>query len=294
MDIRVLNYFVTIIQTRSITNAAKTLHVTQPTLSRQIKELEEELGTILFHRGSREIQLTDDGQYLYNRALEILTLVEQTENNIKKADTINGNIFIGAAETQSLDLIARVIEYLTSQCPKVKVHLRSGDANDILEKLNKGIFDLGIIIGKCDTKNYDFISLPSKDNLGIIVSKDHPLTKQKKIDLKTLKNYRLILSEQMMKNNELMKMIGNDIDIVATYNLLYNATLLVKKRVGIALALDGIVETNFIDSELKFIPVNYSEPIQLQLIWKKQSSQSELTKYFLECVYKELKIQNYL
>lgn len=110
MDIRVLNYFVTIVQTKSISNAANTLHVTQPTLSRQIKDLEEELDTVLFHRGSREIQLTDDGQYLYNRAIEILALVEKTENNIRKSEEISGEIYIGAAETHSLDIVATVIK----------------------------------------------------------------------------------------------------------------------------------------------------------------------------------------
>ena len=163
MDIRVLNYFVTIVQTKSISNAADALHVTQPTLSRQIKELEDELDTILFHRGSREIQLTDDGQYLYNRAIEILALVEKTENNIRKSDGIAGDIYIGAAESQSLDIVARAIKTLTEQYPDIRVHIRSGNADDILEHLNRGVYDLGITIGSYDIKKYNHLALDNRD-----------------------------------------------------------------------------------------------------------------------------------
>ena len=163
MDIRVLNYFVTIVQTKSISNAANTLHVTQPTLSRQIKDLEEELDTVLFHRGSREIQLTDDGQYLYNRAIEILALVEKTENNIRKSEEISGEIYIGAAETHSLDIVATVIKKMTDQYPEIRIHIRSGNADDILEHLNKGVYDLGITIGDFDNRKYNALTLKNRD-----------------------------------------------------------------------------------------------------------------------------------
>lgn len=281
MDIRVLNYFVTIVQTKSISNAANTLHVTQPTLSRQIKDLEEELDTVLFHRGSREIQLTDDGQYLYNRAIEILALVEKTENNIRKSEEISGEIYIGAAETHSLDIVATVIKKMTDQYPEIRIHIRSGNADDILEQLNKGVYDLGITIGDFDNRKYNALALKNRDQWGVLVPKNHPLTKFDKVELADILSYPLITSAQT--NNDLRELAGlGDYHIVATYNLLYNASLLVKAGLGIAICLGDIINTSYTDSELKFIPFATQKHDSLQILWKKQSTQSPSTKLFLK------------
>lgn len=287
MDIRVLNYFVTIVQTKSISNAANTLHVTQPTLSRQIKDLEEELDTVLFHRGSREIQLTDDGQYLYNRAIEILALVEKTENNIRKSEEISGEIYIGAAETHSLDIVATVIKKMTDQYPEIRIHIRSGNADDILEHLNKGVYDLGITIGDFDNRKYNALTLKNRDQWGVLVPKNHPLTKFDKVELTDILSYPLITSAQT--NNDLRELAGlGDYHIVATYNLLYNASLLVKAGLGIAICLGDIINTSYTDSELKFIPFTTQKNDSLQILWKKQSTQSPSTKLFLKLMQEEI------
>lgn len=287
MDIRVLNYFVTIVQTKSISNAANTLHVTQPTLSRQIKDLEEELDTVLFHRGSREIQLTDDGQYLYNRAIEILALVEKTENNIRKSEEISGEIYIGAAETHSLDIVAAVIKKMTDQYPEIRIHIRSGNADDILEHLNKGVYDLGITIGDYDNRKYNALALKNRDQWGVLVPKNHPLTKFDKVELTDILSYPLITSAQT--NNDLRELAGlGDYHIVATYNLLYNASLLVKAGLGIAICLGDIINTSYTDSELKFIPFATQKHDSLQILWKKQSTQSPSTKLFLKLMQEEI------
>ncbi len=287
MDIRVLNYFVTIVQTKSISNAANTLHVTQPTLSRQIKDLEEELDTVLFHRGSREIQLTDDGQYLYNRAIEILALVEKTENNIRKSEEISGEIYIGAAETHSLDVVAAVIKKMTDQYPEIRIHIRSGNADDILEHLNKGVYDLGITIGDFDNRKYNALALKNRDQWGVLVPKNHPLTKFDKVELADILSYPLITSAQT--NNDLRELAGlGDYHIVATYNLLYNASLLVKAGLGIAICLGDIINTSYTDSELKFIPFATQKNDSLQILWKKQSTQSPSTKLFLKLMQEEI------
>ncbi|WP_274656581.1 LysR family transcriptional regulator [Streptococcus equinus] len=287
MDIRVLNYFVTIVQTKSISNAANTLHVTQPTLSRQIKDLEEELDTVLFHRGSREIQLTDDGQYLYNRAIEILALVEKTENNIRKSEEISGEIYIGAAETHSLDIVATVIKKMTDQYPEIRIHIRSGNADDILEHLNKGVYDLGITIGDFDNRKYNALTLKNRDHWGVLVPKNHPLTKFDKVELTDILSYPLITSAQT--NNDLRELAGlGDYHIVATYNLLYNASLLVKAGLGIAICLGDIINTAYTDSELKFIPFATQKHDSLQILWKKQSTQSPSTKLFLKLMQEEI------
>lgn len=287
MDIRVLNYFVTIVQTKSISNAANTLHVTQPTLSRQIKDLEEELDTILFHRGSREIQLTDDGQYLYNRAIEILALVEKTENNIRKSEEISGEIYIGAAETHSLDIVATVIKKMTDQYPEIRIHIRSGNADDILEHLNKGVYDLGITIGDFDNRKYNALALKNRDQWGVLVPKNHPLTKFDIVELADILSYPLITSAQT--NNDLRELAGlGDYHIVATYNLLYNASLLVKAGLGIAICLGDIINTSYTDSELIFIPFATQKHDSLQILWKKQSTQSPSTKLFLKLMQEEI------
>lgn len=287
MDIRVLNYFVTIVQTKSISNAANTLHVTQPTLSRQIKDLEEELDTVLFHRGSREIQLTDDGQYLYNRAIEILALVEKTENNIRKSEEISGEIYIGAAETHSLDIVATVIKKMTDQYPEIRIHIRSGNADDILEQLNKGVYDLGITIGDFDNRKYNALALKNRDQWGVLVPKNHPLTKFDKVELADILSYPLITSAQT--NNDLRELAGlGDYHIVATYNLLYNASLLVKAGLGIAICLGDIINTSYTDSELKFMPFATQKHDSLQILWKKQSTQSPSTKLFLKLMQEEI------
>lgn len=287
MDIRVLNYFVTIVQTKSISNAANTLHVTQPTLSRQIKDLEEELDTVLFHRGSREIQLTDDGQYLYNRAIEILALVEKTENNIRKSEEISGEIYIGAAETHSLDIVATVIKKMTDQYPEIRIHIRSGNADDILEHLNKGVYDLGITIGDFDNRKYNALALKNRDQWGVLIPKNHPLTKFDKVELADILSYPLITSAQT--NNDLRELAGlGDYHIVATYNLLYNASLLVKAGLGIAICLGDIINTSYADSELKFIPFVTQKHDSLQILWKKQSTQSPSTKLFLKLMQEEI------
>ncbi|MEY8462660.1 LysR family transcriptional regulator [Streptococcus merionis] len=287
MDIRVLNYFVTIVQTKSITNAANALHVTQPTLSRQIKDLEEELDTILFRRGSREIRLTDDGQYLYNRAIEILALVEKTENNIRKSDSIAGDIYIGAAESPSLDVVARAIKTLTEQYPDIRVHIRSGNADDILEHLNKGVYDLGITIGSYDTKKYNHLALENRDCWGALVPKGHPLTAIETPRLVDALAYPLIASAQTNAEPSALAGLG-DYHIVATYNLLYNASLLVKSGVGIALCLGDIIDTSYPDSELTFVPFAEHNHDTLQILWKKQNTQSPSTKQFLKIIREEV------
>ncbi|MBJ6746031.1 LysR family transcriptional regulator [Streptococcus sp. 121] len=283
MDIRVLNYFVTIAQEGSITRAAEKLSITQPTLSRQIKDLEEEFGTLLLSRSSRQIQLTDDGQYLYNRALEILSLVHKTEENLGKQGDITGEIHIGAAESSSLQLIARASESMTALYPQVRLHFRSGNADEVYEGLNQGTLDFGIVFGTQIPQKYQHLELPRKDRWSIIVPKNHKLAKRKKISVSDTLAYPLIISSQ----TDSQHLIFQELDqarIVATYNLLYNAGLLVKAGVGIALAFDGILH----DPDLVTIPIENLEVSKLFLIWKKNRKQSPIERAFIEEVQVQL------
>ncbi|MDW8704918.1 LysR family transcriptional regulator [Streptococcus suis] len=290
MDIRVLTYFIAIVQTGSISNAAQSLHITQPTLSRQIKELEQELDTILFYRGSREIQLTEAGQYLYNRALEITSLVKKTEDTLRPTEMISGDLYIGAAESQSLEPIARAIASLTSQYPNTRVHIQSGNADHILEQLQDGIQDVGITFGRYSTKKFDSLPLLNRDSWGILVPRFHPLASKEELVLSDVLAYPLIVSSQSNVDKSIFAGLG-DYRIVATYNLLYNASLLVKAGVGIALCLDGIVDTSYGGSGLVFRPLDLSRD-SLQLLWKKGVVLSPIAKRFIEILEEDLENTN--
>ncbi|HHT7796053.1 TPA: LysR family transcriptional regulator [Streptococcus suis] len=290
MDIRVLTYFIAIVQTGSISNAAQRLHITQPTLSRQIKELEQELDTILFYRGSREIQLTEAGQYLYNRALEITSLVKKTEDTLRPTEMISGDLYIGAAESQSLEPIARAIASLTSQYPNTRVHIQSGNADHILEQLQDGIQDVGITFGRYSTKKFDSLPLLNRDSWGILVPRFHPLASKEELVVSDVLAYPLIVSSQSNVDKSIFAGLG-DYRIVATYNLLYNASLLVKAGVGIALCLDGIVDTSYGGSGLVFRPLDLSRD-SLQLLWKKGVVLSPIAKRFIEILEEDLENTN--
>ena len=276
MDIRVLNYFVTIVQHKSITHAAQSLHVTQSTLSRQMKELEEELGVTLLIRGSREIQLTEQGQYLYNRALEILSLVEKTEQTIRLDDEVVGTISIGAAESQSLNLIAKTMKELADTFPKIQFSIFSGNADEVQEKLDAGLLDFGIIIGEVNTKKYNHYQLENHDKWGVLVPNNHPLATKNSVSYVEIFPYPLIVSAQSNIDHSIFAGLG-DYHIIATYTLLYNASLLVEAGLGIAICLDGIVQT----PSLTFVSFDVENPDKINLIWRRFSKQSKAANMFL-------------
>lgn len=283
MDIRVLNYFVTIANEKNITRAAEKLLITQPTLSRQIKDLEEDLGVVLFRRSSRELQLTEDGQYLYNRALEILSLVNKTEENLTRKGEIAGDLTIGAAESASLDLIARASESLTSLYPQVRLHFRSGNSDAVYEGLDQGILDFGLIFGNQVPHKYQSLVLPRKDRWSLIVPQGHDLADREVVSLADAITYPLIVSAQTDQDHSIFTGLG-DYRIVATYNLLYNAGLLVKAGVGIAIGLDGILQ----DPELVTIPCDNQATDKLFLIWRDKHDQTATEKAFIEEVQVQL------
>lgn len=283
MDIRVLNYFVTIAQEKNITRAAEKLLITQPTLSRQIKDLEEELGVVLFRRSSRELQLTEDGQYLYNRALEILALVTKTEENLTRKGDVGGDLFIGAAESASLMLVAKACESMTALYPQVRLHFRSGNADAVFEGLDQGTLDFGIIFGSSVPQKYQSLQLPRQDRWSALVPSDHPLANKKVVSLADMIAYPLIVSAQTDTDKSIFSGLG-DYRITATYNLLYNAGLLIKAGVGIALALDGILQ----DPDIKTIPLDHQDVDKLFLIWRDKHDQTATEKAFIEEVQVQL------
>ncbi|QYR58778.1 LysR family transcriptional regulator [Fusobacterium polymorphum] len=283
MDLRVLKYFLVVATERNISNAAKILFVSQPALSKQLKELEEKLGVILFKRGNRNITLTEDGVYFLSKTKEILSLVDITVSNLKQKDIISGEINIGAAETLQLEKIFKIISYMTKEFPNIKTNITSGNADEIILKLDSGLLDFAIIVGFIDKNKYEHLSLPWYDKWGLLIRKDNSLSKKKYIIKDDLKNIPLIISKQTNVDNFLAEWLGENIDnfnIVATYNLLYNATLMAKENIGNVLCLDGIINTN--SSNLKFLPLKPELKTSLSIIWKKNKSLSNVAKKFLE------------
>ena len=183
MEIRVLKYFLTVAREESITKGAEILHITQPTLSRQLMQLEEELRVQLFIRGKNKIILTDEGMLLRRRAEEIVDLVGRTEKEFDEHDNlIGGEIFIGAGETNAMHTLADLIKEFNKEYPQVKYNLYSGNADDIKERIDKGLIDIGLLTEPVNIEKYDFIRLPNKEAWGVLMQKDSPLAKKEYIE----------------------------------------------------------------------------------------------------------------
>jgi DNA-binding transcriptional LysR family regulator len=288
MELRVLRYFLTVAREGSMTAAADYLHVTQPTLSRQLKELEQELGKKLFIRSSHSIILTDEGMLLRKRAEEIIDMVGKLEAEFSSMeDTINGDIYIGGGETEAMKQIARVVKDLQFRYPNIRYHLYSGNEEDVTERLDKGLLDFGILIQPADLSKYNYINIPAKDVWGVVMRKDSPLAIQDAIQAVDLLNVPLICSRQAMKQtyskNEFADWFGEHFDklnVVTTYNLAYNAAIMVEEGIGYAITLDKIVNTSS-DSNLCFKPLEPRLESGLNLVWKKHQVFSGAADVFL-------------
>ncbi|MFC9727351.1 LysR family transcriptional regulator [Bacillus cereus] len=284
MDIRVLRYFIAVATQENISAAANALHLSQPTLSRQLNNLEEELGTTLFVRGNRKITLTDEGMFLLDRAKEIVDLVEKTEANFnQKSEIISGEIHIGAGETEAMQFIAQTIKKVVAHHPNIKFHLYSGNADDITTKLDSGLLDFGIVIEPANKQKYDYLKLPATDVWGVLMRKDSPLAEKAYIHPTDLLNKPLIISRQTAVRNELSGWLGEEIEnlnVIGTYNLLYNASLLVKENIGYALCIDKLMNTSE-ESTLCFRPLSPKLEAGLNILWKKHQTFSSATKIFL-------------
>lgn len=289
MEIRVLKYFLTVAREGSITGAANALHLTQPTLSRQLQDLEKELGQQLLIRGKYKISLTPEGMILRKRAEEIVDMVEKTEAEFRSInDIIGGDIYIGCGETDSMKLIAEVMKEIQEEYPEIKFHIHSGNAEDVIEKLDKGLLDFGILIQPIDLSKYDHISIPQKDVWGVVMRTDSPLAKKKSINLEDLKNVPLIASRQMSKkysaDSGFLDWFGEDFDrlnITATYNLVYNAAIMVEAGMGYAVTLDKLIR-NIENGCICFRQLDPKLESGLDVVWKKYQVFSPAAKLFLE------------
>lgn len=295
MEIRLLRYFIAVANQRSISAAAQYLHLSQPSLSRQLSEFEKELGTPLFIRGNRKITLTDEGVFLLKKAKEIVQLVDKTEANFNQStEIISGEIYIGGGETEVMHLIAKTLRSLLEDYPSIQFHLYSGNADDITDKLDSGLLDFGIVIEPTDKQKYDYVKLPATDVWGLLMRKDSPLADKPFIQPIDLVDKPLLISRQTAVSNELTGWLGQNIEdfnIVATYNLIYNAALMVEENIGYALCLDNLINTSG-NSKLCFKPLNPRLEANLNIIWEKHQVFSNAANKFLDQLRNNIKIYN--
>lgn len=283
MELRVLRYFVEAAREESMTGAARKLHVTQPTLSKQIRELEEELGQKLFVRGNYNIRLTPEGEILYKRALDILEMVDLTATEFASMNAFNGgDIYIGCAESEGMALLAKAAKKLWSEYENLHFHLHSGNAETVCERLDKGLLDFAVVVQNIDLSKYAYLDLPVAETWGLIMRKDSPMVSKTAVAIEELMELPLIVSRQGATNEmpEWLQKNYDRLNIVATYDLIFNASILVREGLGYALGLDKLVNTGA-ESILCFRPIIPLISSPMRLLWRKEQQFSRAAELFL-------------
>ncbi len=288
MELRTLRYFLAVAREASFTKAANVLHVTQPTLSRQLKELEEELDTDLFVRHSHSVSLTEDGMRLMKRAEEIVDIVQKTRAEFKTdKNDIAGDIYIGAGETPAVHTLAHVIADIRKEYPKVRVHVFSGNGPDLVERLEKGLLDFALLIEPIDLSKFEYLELNDIDTWGVWVPKNGPLAQKEGIERSDLLDKPLLLSRQAIAKtsaeNDFVAWFGDAferLNVVATYNLVYNAAVLAENEIGYLVSLKGLYNG---DAQTKLIyrPLLPKLESKLALAWKRNQVFSPAAQLFV-------------
>lgn len=286
MELRVLRYFLLAAREENITKAAELLHVTQPTLSRQLMQLERELGTKLFHRGQRSITLTDDGMLLKRRAQELVALADKTEREfIKSEGALTGELSIGSGETLSMHILAQWIAAFREENPLVQYDLYSATADEVKDRIEKGILDMGLLVEPADVSKYEFIRIPCKERWGLLTQADSPLAGLDCVTPDDLAHIPLLIARRNLVQEELRGWFGGrfeSMDIIGTYNLIYNAAVLVKN--GVASALTTEHDRTY--EGLRFIPLRPALERGSVLVWKKHQTYSPAAARFFAHVQK--------
>lgn len=284
MELRVLRYFLEVAREGSITHAARRLHISQPTLSKQLKELEEELGKKLFVRGNYNVRLTDEGMLLRKRAEDILDMVGKTEEEFRSLGSVtSGEVRIGCAESEGICHLARRLRSLQERYPGIRFHLFSGDRGDLAERLDRGLLDFAVLVEAVDLVRYNYLVLPGFDAWGLIMPRDHPLARKEYIEPQDLMDLPLICPRQGLQQ-ELSQWFGNRVtrlNIVATINLAYNGSILAREGLGCVLTFDRLIDVGP-DSGLCFRPLSPPLHSKLYWVWKKYQVFSPAAELLLE------------
>lgn len=284
MEIRVLRYFLEIARENSMTRAADSLHVSQPTLSKQMKELEAELGKKLFKRGSANVTLTDEGMLLRKRAEDILDMVDKTISEFKGLDDITGGeVQIGCAESYHIRYLAQIIKEFKKKYPGFRYHIKSGDTQQVTEKLDRGLFDFAVIVEPPDLSKYNYLTLPEPDTWGVLMRGDSPLADKETIHIDDLIGLPIFCSEQAAKA-DLPRWCGekaDELDIAGTFTLFYNGSVFVREGLGYMLTFDKLADTDG-DSPLCFRPIEPPLETRMYVIWKKYQVFTPIAELLLQ------------
>lgn len=289
MELRVLRYFREVASQQSFTVAARALNVSQPALSRQIQELEEELGTVLLIRGKRGACLTETGRQLFKYASEILELADHAKNNLSACSMeITGEVRIAGGETRAMSLVAKAMRKIREKHPGIIFKIFSGNAEAVAERLLKGLADFGAFIEPANLERFEYINLPVQDVWGLLIKKSDPLAERQFITPADLQGLPLICSAQHMVNNEIQGwMGGRNFSVIATYTLLYNAAIMVQEGVGYALCLDGIADISS-ESKICFRPLWPEIKVNIAIAWKKGQVFSQAVSIFRNFLLEEI------
>ena len=284
MELRVLRYFLAVAREENITKAAALLHVTQPTLSRQLMQLEDELGVKLFRRSQYRVVLTDDGMLLRRRAQEIVELADKAERELQHTEAeLTGEIAIGCGESVGMTFLSEHIREFRRLHPQVQFRIYSANADDIKERIEKGLLDMGLLTEPVDIGRYAFLRTPQKDRWGVLLPKEHPLAQKDTVTPKDLLGVPLLISGRETVRNELAGWFGDaydKIEVAATFNLILNAANMVKNGVGVALCFD----LDNISDALNFVPLLPKLETGTVLAWKKDQTYSPAADQFLNFI----------
>lgn len=284
MELRVLRYFLAVAREENITKAAALLHVTQPTLSRQLMQLEDELGVKLFRRSQYRVVLTDDGMLLRRRAQEIVELADKAERELQHTEAeLTGEIAIGCGESVGMTFLSEHIREFRKLHRQVQFRIYSANADDIKERIEKGLLDMGLLTEPVDIGRHAFLRTPQKDRWGVLLPKEHPLAQKGAVTPKDLLGVPLLISGRETVRNELAGWFGDaydKIEVAASYNLILNAANMVKNGVGVALCFD----LDNISDALNFVPLSPNLETGTVLAWKKDQTYSPAAEEFLNFV----------
>lgn len=285
MEIRVLRYFLTVVREGGINRAAEVLHITQPTLSRQLAQLEEEVGVKLFYRGARKIALTEEGILLRRRAEEILALVDKTERELaEQEELIEGQIVIGGGELGAIQILAEVIDAFHKKYPLVTYDLLTANADVVKERMEKGLVDIGVLLEPVDIEKFDFIRLNRKERWVVLMRPDDPLAKKEHICAADLEGKALILPSRSNVQNEVANWFGDsyrNARVLFTSNLNTNGAVMVQAGLGYSVVIEGSVPF-WNQDRITYRPLYPERNASCVLAWKKQQPFSPAASKFIE------------
>ncbi len=283
MEIRHLRYFLAVAREENMTRAAELLHVSQPTLSKTLKALEEELGKKLFTRHSFSIELTEEGILLRDRAEDLIAMADKIEQEFLTLDDITGgDLYFGLAESYQIRYLARELGKLKSVYPSMNYHITSGDTEQVTEKLDKGLLDFAVICEPPDERKYDYIAFPEADVWGAVMPSDHPLAAKESVDIDDLAGQPLFCSEQSW-NYEIAEWAGkrkSELHLEGSFRLSYNGSMFALEGLGILLTFKGLINCSP-ESGLVFRPLAPCQETHLYLIWNRYQTFTPLARKFL-------------